>query len=104
MKLIEYKDMFGLYKRVKEIRPSYRLMLNRETNQIELFDDNFGGKCMTFNLPLTPDIIDKINASRIENSASIFRKIEAENMKKQRQNINLAAENTISQISQSLYF
>lgn len=81
MKLIEYKDMYGLYWRVKQIRPSYKLYLNRETQKVELHDTNFGGKCMTFELPLLPNIIDKINSTRIENASSIFCKIEEENMK-----------------------
>lgn len=81
MELIEYKDIYGLYWRVKEIRPSYRLLLNRKTGFVELHDSNFGGKCMTFSLPLFPNIIDKINGTRIENAYSIFRKIEQENVK-----------------------
>ena len=81
MKLIEYKDIYGLYWRVKEIRPSYVLYLNRETQKVELHDKNFGGKCMTFELPLLPNILDKINATRIENAASIFRKIEENNVR-----------------------
>lgn len=81
MELIEYKDMYGLYWRVKEIRPSYKLFFNRKTGLVELYDLNFGGKCMTFSLPLLPNIIDKINGTRIENATSIFRKIECENMK-----------------------
>ena len=73
--------MYGLFWRIKEIRPSYRLYLNRETHKVELHDLNFGGKCMTFSLPLLPNIIDKINATRIENATSIFRKIDSDNVK-----------------------
>ena len=90
MKLIEYKDMFGLYWRVKEIRPNYKLYLNRETEKIELHDENFGGKCMTFSLPLLPNIIDKINSTRIENANAIFRTIEKENMKNDIKNVQNA--------------
>lgn len=79
--LIEYKDIYGLYWRVREIRPSYRLYFNRATQKVELHDSNFGGKCMTFSLPILPNILDKINATRIENANRIFRKIEADNMK-----------------------
>ena len=90
MKLIEYKDMFGLYWRVKEIRSGYKLYLNRETGNVELHDENFGGKCMTFSLPLLPNIIDKINATRMENAHLIFRKIEQENMKNDTKNVQNA--------------
>lgn len=92
MKLVEYKDMFGLYWRVREIRPSYRLYLNRQTQKVELHDINFGGKCMTFSLPIWPDIIDKINATRIENANLIFRKIDQENMKNEIKNTQNAIE------------
>lgn len=92
MKLVEYKDMFGLYWRVREIRPSYRLYLNRQTQKVELHDINFGGKCMTFSLPILPDIIDKINATRIENANLIFRKIDQENMKNDIKNTQNAIE------------
>ena len=81
MELVEYKDMFGLYHRVKDIRPTYKLFLNRKTKKVELHDTNFGGKCMVFDLPVLPNVLDKINATRIENSFAIFRKMELENMK-----------------------
>lgn len=93
MELIEYKDIYGLYWRVKLIRPSYKLMLNRRTNKVELHDSNFGGKCMTFSLPILPNVIDKINATKIENAHAIFRKIEQDNMKKDMQNTQNAINN-----------
>ncbi len=94
MELIEYKDIYGLYWRVREIRPSYRLLLNRKTGFVELHDSNFGGKCMTFSLPLLPNIIDKINGTRIENATQIFRKIEQENMKNDIKNVQNAIDYT----------
>ena len=81
MELIEYKDIYGLYWRVKEIRDGYRLFFNRKTKMVELHDINFGGKCMTFSLPILPNIIDKINATRIECSNDLFCKIEQNNAK-----------------------
>lgn len=90
MELIEYKDVYGLYWRVREIRPSYRLLLNRKTGLVELHDINFGGKCMTFVLPLFPSVLDKINGTRIENATRIFRKIEQENMKNDIKNVQSA--------------
>lgn len=92
MKLIEYKELFELWKRVKEIRPSYTLMLNRETNKVELHDENFGGLAMVFELPLTPDILDAIQKTKIENSNDIFRKIEHENAKKRLKTIENCVE------------
>ena len=38
MEKFEYKDMFGIYLRIKEISKTYQLFLNRKTNKIELFD------------------------------------------------------------------
>ena len=86
MELIEYKDIYGIYWRIKEIRKSYKLYLNRKTKKLELHDTNFGGKCMTFNMPINPSVLQKINATRIENSNSIFRKIDRFNSKKECQN------------------
>lgn len=83
MELIEYKDMYGIYHRVKEIRPSYKLFLNRKTGKVELHDTNFGGKCLTFSLPILPNVIDKINATRVENANAIFCKIDEQNSKNQ---------------------
>ena len=90
MEFIEYKDIYGLYWRVKEIRPSYKLLLNRKTNLVELHDQNFGGKCMTFELPILPNILDKINATRVENASLIFRKIDEINMKNDSKNMQNA--------------
>ena len=90
MELIEYKDMFGVYHRVKDIRPTYKLLLNRKTKKVELHDTNFGGKCMVFDLPILPNVLDKINATRIENSNAIFCKMEQENMKKDSKNMQNA--------------
>ena len=87
MELIEYKDLYGIYHRIKEIRPSYKLFLNRKTNKVELYDTNFGGKCMTFNLPILPNIIDKINSTRIENANVIFRKMQDNNSKNAIKNV-----------------
>ena len=81
MELEEYKDMYGIYWRIKEIRPTYKLFLNRKTGKIELHDANFIGANMVFDLPIFPNVIDKINATRIENANYIFRKIDAENRK-----------------------
>ncbi len=98
MELIEYKDMFGIYWRIKNIRQSYKLYLNRKTNKVELHDTNFGGKCMVFSLPILPDVLNKINESRIENSNLIFRKIEQENMKNDIKNTQKAINFAKSQI------
>ena len=87
MEKIEYKDMFGLYYRVKQIRPTYNLMLNRKTNKVELIDSNYNGAMLTFSLPLTADILQKIEKSKVENSTEIFRKIEEENMKNTQKSI-----------------
>ena len=87
MEKIEYKDMFGLYYRVKQIRPTYSLMLNRKTNKVELIDSNYNGAMLTFSLPLTADILQKIEKSKVENSTEIFRKIEEENMKNTQKSI-----------------
>ncbi len=92
MELEEIYDMFGLWHRIKEIRPSYKLYLNKKTGKAELHDTNFGGKCMEFDFPLSPQIIDKINATKIENSNFIFRKIEEKNSKKQQKSIQNAVD------------
>lgn len=92
MELIEYKDMYGIYHRIKEIRPSYKLFLNRKTHKVELHDTNFGGKCLTFSLPLNPSVIDKINATRIENANFIFRKIDEQNSKNSTKSVQNAVE------------
>lgn len=93
MELIEYKDMYGVYHRIKEIRPSYKLFLNRKTGKVELHDTNFGGKCMSFNLPILPNVIDKINATRIENANLIFCKIDDYNSKNQQNSVQNIIEN-----------
>ena len=90
MELEEYKDMYGLYWRVKEIRPTYKLFLNRKTGKVELHDINFRGVNMVFSLPLFPDILDKINATKIENANFIFRKIDAYNCENEQKNIENA--------------
>lgn len=79
--LIEYDDVFYLNKRVKQIRKSYKLFFNRRTKKVELHDGNFYGKCMEFNLPLYPDVLDKIDSTRIENSSRLFANIDSENRK-----------------------
>jgi len=81
MELEEYKDMFGLYYRVKEIRPTYSLMFNRKTKMVELYDSNYSGICMAFKSPINANILNKINSTRMENSSKIFRKIDENNAK-----------------------
>ena len=98
MELVEYKDMFGLYYRVKQIRPTYTLMLNRKTNLVELHDSNYSGANLVFKLPITAEIINKIQFSKMENSSKIFRKIEAENQ----QNEQKMIENAIYLANQTL--
>jgi hypothetical protein len=93
MNLVEYKDIYGLYWRVKEIRRGYKLMLNRDTGKVELHDTLFGGKCMTFDLPINAAIIDKINETKIENFAKFLKQIEEENAKNQQKLINCAIDN-----------
>ncbi|MBQ8468680.1 MAG: hypothetical protein IJ542_02870 [Clostridia bacterium] len=81
MELEDYKDMFGVYFRVKEIRPTYSLKFNKRTKKLELHDENFCGAQLTFNFPITPQILTKIKSSMAERSNQIFRKIEEENQK-----------------------
>lgn len=90
MELEEYKDMFGLYYRVKEIRPTYKLMYNRKNKKVELYDTNYSGVALSFSLPIYPDILEKIKKSKMENSLIIFRKIEEENAKNKQKAIENA--------------
>ena len=90
MELEEYKDMFGLYYRVKEIRPTYRLMYNKKNKIVELYDTNYGGVALSFALTICADILDKIQKTKMENSSKIFRKIEEENAKNEQKAIENA--------------
>lgn len=95
----EIKDMFGLYYRVKYIRPTYKLLLNKKTNLIELHDENYRGANMTFVPPITAEILDKINQTKMENSAKLFIEIENKNRileEKQIENAIYFAKNTIN--------
>lgn len=78
-----YSDVFCLNKRVKQIRQSYTLYLNRRTGKVELHDGNFYGKCMEFTLPIYPDVLQKIDRTRIENANKVFAEIDAKNRKMQ---------------------
>ena len=95
----EIKDMFGLYYRVKYIRPTYRLLLNKKTNLIELHDDNYRGVNMIFTPPITADILEKINKTKMENSNKLFIEIENKNRileEKQVENAIYFAKNMIN--------
>jgi len=87
MEKFEYKDMFGIYLRIKEISKTYQLFLNRKTNKIELFDYSNNQICLTFDFPLLPNVIDKIKQTRRENAIKLFRQIEEKNRKIEEENI-----------------
>lgn len=86
----EYKDMFGYYKRVKQIKPTYKLLLNNRTNYLELYDEQFCGVMLKFKLPICEDILKKVETTKVENAKNIFRKIEEENCKITQKNIENA--------------
>ena len=93
--LVEVKDMFFLYKRIKKINPNYVLLFNLKTKKYEVHDmlNRFDSKCLTISHnDLNAKLEYKLFVSRRENMKKLFLEIEENNKKLENREINLALE------------
>ena len=89
--LQEVKDMFGLYIRIKDIKPSYKLFFNLKTKNYEVHDmsNKHNSLCLTIpKCELNACIIRKLHKTKRENMKSLFIEIESCNDKLEKQKIS----------------
>jgi|GEM_PF-1607116 len=90
--LEDYRDLFNLFSRIKEIDESYQLMINKKTKRIEVH--NFSQRGSSFVMvaePLDARLIQKLVATRRENAKAFFKKLDDENEELERKNIEKIA-------------
>ena len=100
-----YKDIYGVYKVIKNINPSYELFLNKKTHALEIHDTSRSHEfslCKTFDREdIKRDIYKNLFQTKRENMKKLFKQIEEENQaleKRKLDNIYETASNSCKEI------
>ena len=79
--LEEYEDMYGIYKRIKNINPYYKLYFNKKDKCFVVVNTDNGNEiCYSFN-SFNHNILKSLAKSQVKNAREIFEEIELHNEK-----------------------
>lgn len=93
--LEEYRDLFDLYKRIREIDKNYVLLKNKMNGKIEVHNFNQRGVSFVMEAkPLDARLIEKLQKTRVENSVKFFRELDLQNEKIEREKFNSLTQKT----------
>ena len=84
--IFKCKDMYNLYKRIRDVNPGYRLFFNAKENLYEIHDEynHFCSLCIKIKpKDLHAGVIEKLSITRKENMKKYFLQIEEENKKRE---------------------
>ena len=91
--LVLYKDVFFLYKRIKEIDRNYQLLFNLKNKHFEIHNFNQRGTSFVMQAePLDSRLIKKLVETRIENVNKLIAKLDEENERVKQQGEKRATE------------
>ena len=78
--LVVYKDVFFIYRRIKEIDRNYCLMFNLKNKCFEIHNFNQRGTSFVMTAePLDSRLISKLVETRVENVNKLIQKLDGEN-------------------------
>jgi len=101
--LVPYKDMYGIFERIKSIDPNYELMFDQRKKVFEIHDrsNKHESLCLTI-LPSNLDsrVLKKLSMSRREHMKDLFLEIERGNQKLQEEKIQKAASECSDYVSE----
>ena len=95
-----YKDIFGIYKELKQINYGYRLFFNKKNKKYEILNINKNYElCYVFN-SISEINITKLRFFKIENYTTILKSIESDNQNLEIKSLSYKTEtikNTLSE-------